>query len=412
MKFKERVINITAHVKNAIIRRTPKEKIKRVNEIYNLLNFKQILDVLCLPFIFIISMLCKPFLKNIWIIEENPNEACDNGYIFYKYIRENRKDINVYYVIKKKSKDYLKVKTLGNVINHGSLKHWVYYLNAKKIIVSQKYANPSPAIFYILHVKNFLKQPRIYLKHGITKDNATMLYYDRTRFRLFICGAKKEFEYVKEKFEYPEENVVYTGFARFDNLDLSNQYNNTILIAPTWRNWIKSQEEFNEFIQNYYKIINNKVLINYLEKYGLNLQLVLHKNMKRFKLEYKPKSKNIQINHNNEVDIQELLNRAALLITDYSSLFFDIAYRKRPIIFYQFDKKEYRKNQLPEGYFSYEKDGFGVVVQDAELVLNKIFYYIENEFNVEESYLRKMNNFFERRDKNNCKRILEEIEKI
>ena len=390
----------------------------RAKEIVHIINLKQILDVLFFPIIFFISICTKPFCNNIWIVAENPNEACDNGYIFFKYLRANRKDINAYYVISNKSKDYEKIKMLGNIIEHNSLKHWIYYLNASKIIVTQKYANPSPAFFYILHTRNILKTPRVYLQHGITKDENPMLYYNRTKFRLLICGAKMEYKFVKENFGYPKENVAYTGFARFDNLNIYENNNNntfkTILIAPTWRKWIHTQEEFNDFMVNYYKIIQDKALIDYLEKNNVQLIIVLHKNMKKFKFDDSTSniSPNITINHNEEVDIQDLLNVADLMITDYSSIFFDIAYRKKPIIYYQFDTKKYRENQLQEGYFSYKKDGFGDVLEDSNKVVNKMKFYIENDFKIETMYSNRMDSFFERKDKNNCKRILSEIEKI
>ena len=166
-------------------------------------------------------------------------------------------------------------------------------------------------------------------------------------------------------------------------------------------------------MKDYYDLINNEELIEDIEKNNIQIKVVLHKNMKKFKIkDIENLSKNITINHNEEVDIQELLNKADLLITDFSSIFFDMAYRKRPIIYYQFDLDKYRKNQLPEGYFSYEKDGFGDVLKDLNSIKLKIKYYINNNFEIEDVYLNRMDTFFERRDKNNCKRILEEIEKI
>ena len=385
---------------------------KRLKEIIKLISIMQIIDVFLFPFIWIISLVYKPFLKDFWIIEENPNEACDNGYIFFKYLRKTRNDINVYYVIKKKSKDYDKVKSLGNIIYHKSLKHFIYYLNAKKIIVTQKYANPSPALFHILHKFNIIKTPRIFLQHGIIKDDAKMFYYDRCKFRLFICGAEKEYEYVKNTFGYPKENVIYTGLARFDNLNLNNNINKFILVYPTWRNYINNQNDFDYFMENYYNLLNDKTLINVLERNNIKLKLVLHKNMKKYDINYKTLSDNITINHNEDVNIQDLINRTDLLITDFSSLYFDIAYRKRPIIYYQFDYDKYRKNQLEEGYFSYEKDGFGDVFENSDLIVTKIKYYIDNNFKIEDKYSKRMDSFFERKDKNNCKRILEEIEKL
>ena len=388
-------------------------KNERVKEILKIIDIQQLLDIFLFPIIWLISLVFKPCCKDVWIITENPNEACDNGYIFFKYIRNNRKDINAYYVINKKSKDYKKIESLGNIIQYRSIKHWIYYLNAKKIILTQKYSNPSPALFYVLHTKKILKNQRIFLQHGITKDDAKMFYYNRTNFRLFICGAKKEYEYVKEKFNYPKENVVYTGFARFDNL-IENSSERLILIAPTWRKWISNQKEFDDFIKNYYDLLANKKLSKLLEKNNMKLQMILHKNMKKFKINININkiNNNIIVKHNDEVDIQQLINNTELLITDYSSIFFDIAYRKKAIIYYQFDKEKYRKNQLPEGYFSYLNDGFGDIIDNIDLLVNKLDFYIKNNFKVEDKYIKRMNNFFERKDKNNCKRILQEIEKI
>jgi CDP-glycerol glycerophosphotransferase (TagB/SpsB family) len=398
LNLKSRIKNFGGYVINATKKRIPTEIFKRIREIFYLISIKDILDVFFLPVVLLINIFCKRKLKKqkIWIIEENPNEACDNGYIFFKYITEKRKDINCYYVINKKSKDYIKVKQLGNVIKHRSLKHWLYYLNAEKIIVTQKYANPSPAIFYILHTKNIIKTPRIFLQHGVIKDDGPWVYYPKTNFRIFICGAKREYEYVKSKFLYPRENVAYTGLARFDNLDLNKKdKSNMILIAPTWRKWIKNGED------------------NFFEKYNsLSLNFILHKNMKKYKEKIKASSNRIIVKNNNEVDIQELLNKTDLLITDFSSIAMDIAYIQKPIIYYQFDKAKYRNEHLPEGYYSYEDDGFGDIVTDENVLIKKINVYVQNNFQTEDKYLKRMQEFFERRDKDNCKRILEVIENV
>ena len=101
-----------------------------------------------------------------------------------------------------------------------------------------------------------------------------------------------------------------------------------------------------------------------------------------------------------------------MLVTDFSSVFFDVAYMKKPVIYYQFDKEEFRKRHLQKGYFSYEEDGFGDVFCSADDVINKIVEYRVNNFEMEEKYLKRVDKFFERRDRNNCKRIVDEINKL
>ena len=124
-------------------------------------------------------------------------------------------------------------------------------------ISNQKYGNPNQPFFYVIHVSLGLFKNRVFLQHGITKDDSPWLYYNATKFRYFICGAKREYEYVKEKFGYPEGNVIYTGFSRFDNLYNNKVNEKQILIMPTWRNWLREVNSLGEKIDftetSYYK---------------------------------------------------------------------------------------------------------------------------------------------------------------
>ena len=385
------------------------------------ISFKDVLSVFIFLLVLIPSLLFKLinklFKRQIWIVTERENTASDNGYHFYKYLKQNHPEINSYYIINKKCKEYKNVEKFGNIIQFGSFKHWIYYIVSDKKISSQKASNPAPALFYVLHIYLNLFNNRVYLKHGIIKDDADWWYYKNTKYSKIICGAKKEYDFIKENFGYPENNVVYTGLARFDNLHDNKVDKNQILVIPTWRSWLgrktnclKKKEEFTS--TNYYKswneFLNNKELIKYLEDNDLKMIFYPHINMKKFIDSFKIKSKNIII-INDEVDIQKLLKDSALMITDFSSVYMDFAYMKKPIIYYQFDKEEYRKNQYNEGYFVYERDGFGDVLVDSEDVIKKMIYYIENNYKIEKKYYEKMDNFFELNDNKNCERIYKSI---
>ena len=377
-------------------------------------NYKlTILDFLdCIKFIFLfpISKIFFRYLKKrkIWIVAENPNEACDNGYIFYKYLKKEHPEINSYYIIKKGVKDYEKVKKLGNIIYYRSLKHWIYYFNADKIFITQKYANPSQALFYVLHNMNIVKNKRIFLQHGVIKEELPLFYYNKTKFYKFICGAKREYEFILRKFGYQDNAIVYTGLARFDNLSLlPNNSSKMILIMPTWRQWIFNLKEDYEYFYVYNNLVNNKKLINYLNQNGYKINFVLHKNMKLYKDKIQSNNDIIKIYNNEEIDIQELLNNCRMLVTDYSSIAMDAAYRQIPVIYYQFDLNKFAKehHKLEGSYFSYEKDGFGEIISKEDKLVNKIIEYCEKDFKVEENYLNRMKEFFETRDKKNCERI-------
>lgn len=398
---------------------------EKIKSSWKYVKIKDILSIFififALPFALFFRLINKIKKRKLWLICESPNTARDNGYHLYKYIKENHSECYCFYAIDKNSDDYKKIEKYGNIIQYYSFKHWIYYLAADINISSQKAGNPNAPLFYILQVYGIWKNKRVFLQHGITKDDAKWLYYDSTKFSLFICGAEKEYEYIMEKFGYPEKNVVYTGLARFDNLDVGKNNSKQILLMPTWREWLgtetnslNKQEDFIEtlYYKTYQSLINNTRLIEYLKKENIIMYFYPHLNMQKFIDKFSTKSENIKLVLNNDTDIQELLVESSLMITDYSSVYMDFSYMRKPVIYYQFDKEEYREKQYQEGYFQYERDGFGEVISNEEDLVNKVIYYIENNYKIEENYLDRINKFFRYNDKKNCERNYIEILKL
>lgn len=377
------------------------------------------------PFVFLIVL---PFAigfkiiniikkRKLWLICESGDTARDNGYCFYKYIKEKHPKDFCFYVIDKKCSDYEKLRNDKTIIQFKSLKHWLYYMSATLNISSQKNGNPNQPFFYFIHVVLKLYPNRVFLQHGITKDDSIWLYYKNTNFKYFICGARKEYEFIKERFGYPEGSVIYTGFPRFDNLHNTKVNKNQILIMPTWRNWLGREK--NSFSKNqdfldtsYYKnwngLLNDKEFINFIEKQNIIVYFYPHYNMQKFMKYFEINSDNIKLVDNTCIDIQTLLKESEILITDYSSVYMDFAYMNKKIVYFQFDYDEYRKKQYSEGYYDYETDSFGPICNNYNDLVNKLFK-IKN--NYDQKYLKRANSFFELRDENNCQRVYEMIRK-
>ena len=100
-----------------------------------------------------------------------------------------------------------------------------------------------------------------------------------------------------------------------------------------------------------------------------------------------------------------------MLITDYSSFQFDFIKHNIPITYFVPDPKEfkaglhtYRKLDLPL------EEAFGDVVYTADELINKIEYYIKNDFIPEEKYKNKMEKFFYK-TKNSRDKIYESLKK-
>ena len=100
-----------------------------------------------------------------------------------------------------------------------------------------------------------------------------------------------------------------------------------------------------------------------------------------------------------------LLSQSSLLVTDYSSVSFDFAYMKKPIIYTQFDYDEYRKKHYKKGYFDYILDGFGPVCSDIGVCIDNIIEEIKDGCKIKKKYLKRIQKFFAFFDRKNNERI-------
>lgn len=380
----------------------------------------------CLILSYSIGYLLKKTNKNykeVWLISERGTEARDNAYHLYRYIRMNHPEINIYYVIDKKSSDLNKVKELGSIVYYRSLKHHILFAAAEVKISTHIMGYAPDVICYQRFDKlGLVKGKKVFLQHGITKDDMTALYYKNVNLDLFICGAKPEYTYVLEQFGYPDSIAKYLGFCRFDNLIDQSKMNKTILFMPTWRLYHGAEQTEAGFITSeYYKkiqdLITNQELINFLEKNKYQLIFYPHYEIQRFLKLFTVTSKSIVLANKESYDVQDLLLKSQVLITDYSSVFFDFAYMGKPVIYYQFDEDEFRENHYKEGYFNYRGDGFGPVYNNTDDVVQYLIKVIADSN--QDEYKERLDRFFVLHDKNNCERnysaiknLLEENDKI
>lgn len=380
------------------------------------IKLKDIASLFACLFVAPFALIAKIFIRDFWLICEDENEARDNGYWFYKWVRENRPGQKAAYAINKKSPDFAKVKDLGKTVQYGGIAHWFWYIVADKNISSQKGGKPNAAVCYLFEVVLKLrKNNRIFLQHGITKDRAEWLYYKNTKVRLFVTAAKPEQEYIAENFGYPEQNVALLGFPRFDQLHDIKVDKDMILVMPTWRNWLGRESSDNrhlDFTQTeYYRkwngFLNDKRLHALLEKYDKRLVFYPHRNMQKFISYFSVGCDRVTIADWKQYDIQYLLKTAALMITDYSSVFFDFSYMRKPVIFYQFDEQEFREKQYEEGYFDYHNTVLGKWTDNVDGVLTCLQEQLDEGCPlVDEEVIKTI---FPMWDNNNCERIFKHI---
>ncbi len=351
-------------------------------------------------------------------------EARDNGYWFFRYVRTQHPEQDCVYAIRRASPDYEKVAALGETVEYGSLRHWILYLASRVQISSQKSGDPNAPLFYVLQVYGLLKNRRVFLQHGITVSDPDWLYYRETRISRFLCGAAPEYAFVRDRFGYPPGGVRYTGLCRFDGLHDPDTDKKLILIMPSWRNWLVARRDRlqklegiedvaeAEFFKAWRAFLTDDALSKIAETHQVRFLFYPHRNMQPYLSLFPGDLPHVKLCRREDYDVQTLLRRAALLITDYSSVFFDMIYMRKPVIFYQFDYETFRRGQYREGYFDYAHNPFGRSCRQKEQVFALLRQALENGFSVSAEYAAAHEAYFPLYDRENCRRTWDVVRKL
>lgn len=388
-------------------------------------RIKYKLDIMIKYVIFMFVWVISAFFSNkkkyrdLWIVSERGDDAGDNGYAFFSYMRRKHPECNVKYIIKTNAPDAVKVGKIGTIIPYGSLEHYLSIILAKVLISSHILGyTTNDYLFKKFERRGMLKGKRVFLQHGITKDDTLQLYRNETSPDIFVCAVKKEADYVKSRFGHPDSVVRLVGLCRYDNLPLHAYERKTkrLLLMPTWRQelYFYSKRDFcgTSYYKNWQALLSSKKFIDLLKKYDYQAVFYPHHQMQKFVSAFTSVSDRVIVASSKDYEVQKLLIDSDVLITDFSSVFFDYAYMQKPLIYFQFDKQEFRKKHYRQGWFSYEKDGFGKVLESVEDVLTELGEILDRGSTMESLYLERCSEVFEFNDSCNCERNYKAIQEL
>lgn len=370
---------------------------------------------------FLPGMILKLFKRDIWLVSERAEDAHDNGYWFFKYARENYPEKNIFYTISFSCDDYInKIKPLGNAINHGSFKHHIYMWACSKFVsahIGDSY--PGGLISRLFVIYKLYRFKFFFLQHGVIKTIPPFLYKEKNNLTSFVVSSEYERQAVIKDLHYSPNEVPCLGLCRYDNLNEFKVNKKRILVMPTWRWWLspKHDRSINETVpfgeSLYFKSIKeifvSEELQNFLHENNLELLYFPHFEMQPYLDEFKKSCPNLLCADIKKYDVQQALKESAILITDYSSIDFDFAYMKKPVVYYHFDYEEFTQKHYPKGYFDYNINGFGYVAHTADEVVDIVKKSFENGFSMEEKFCKRVDDFFAFRDNENTKRNFEYV---
>lgn len=317
----------------------------------------------------------------------------------------------------KSSKEYDEIKKIGKVLPYKSLKHRLYSMYAELIVSS----HPDNNIIYPFwgnypHLAGLVKSRTVFLQHGVTKDNVSswLNSYDKNLALLLTVSEKERQSFLDYDYGYSEDVVKVLGFPRFDYLETLED-RREIIVMPTWRRQYHdfTDDEFKEstFYKTFNRLINDNDLLDYLEKHHYKLVFKPHPNLNRFiKLFDKDFRVEFDLHDlNNEYEgytsrrYSDIFNHSSLIITDFSSVSFDFAYLKKPLIYYHYGNDYHFDSE--NGYFDYDEMGFGPVVKSHDDLIGNLKRYVDSNCRMEDIYRERVDDFFKYTDKENCKRV-------
>ena len=252
--------------------------------------------------------------------------------------------------------------------------------------------------------------------------------YGSSRNNKIIIPPSKPLISIAINHGWKEKNIIKLNLPRWDRYNhpidqdkitdafSGNIADNSILLMFTWRMNRKywNYELSPYYIKNMGKLLKSKVLAKELETNNITLYVSYHRYLRD---SYQQKIRNfIRFNKNIKLleqnDISECLAKTNLVVSDFSSIIFDLMYRNKPFIIYVPDSND------PSIYDLYSDDYLQLIERmnngtfkiankcnNAEETVDKIIYYIKNNFKVDET-LKKYYKYFNFKKGNNIDKLI------
>lgn len=310
---------------------------------------------------------------------------CDYGKGFYgnllyiyEELEKHNHDYEIIIPINKGVSEPVVNRSNTKIINTKTLKHLYYLATAKFWITSNHYyffLKPKKETVFINTWHSIGRIKKIGIHSTNDKKIQKRFITEGPRIDWFMIGSEHSREMCLQSLCLKPESIISIGIPRTDpffNENIKNKHKEEfynrfpnlktkkiILYAPTFRD-----NEKENFVM---KIDFEKFQGLFSQGYILILKLhPVIRNKYKVPVEYTD-----YVYDMSKDNINTLMFVSDILITDYSSVFFEYALLEKPIIFYAYDLEEYMKKSR-EFYYDYRSFVPGPIVFTSEEIVDII----------------------------------------
>ncbi len=368
-----------------------------------------------------------------WVLVDRIYNADDNAERLFEHLRSKRPDINAWFVVEKGTPDWTRLRAAGvdRLVAYGSFRWKMMMLNCSWVVSSHvdRPITEPPALMWLIGDPTWRYA---FIEHGVTKDDLSS-WLNLREMDLFVVSTEAELESVVAdgtSYTFTTKETRNTGLARFDRLldkarEVPPDERDLVLIAPTWRSYLTAPAKpgtqrpvtdvfwDSDFVRNWMGVLRSPEIAEAAARRGWRVAFMPHPNFQPIlgDMHLPPHVEPLTFTDH---DVQALYARCALLVTDYSSVAFNIAYIDAPVVYFQFDQDDvFGGGHIGrKGYFEYPRDGFGPVAADLEAAQAAIVASIDRGPRPSPEYQARIDQAFPVRDGQACARVVAAIEEM
>lgn len=342
-----------------------------------------------------------------FILEADTSPQDEFALFQYLYEQKNEHFIP-YYIINEHCAAYpeIKEKYGDNIIPYSAENLVKFSFRLRDLMKTTKFICGG---FQVLHALNIgitdavKRSPYVYsffTQHGVNffkDDFISQASYSSFLFDKIMISNEFERNLFIERGCYEEKNLVKNGLFRWDLLSADNATSQkSIFIYFTHRRYLRNIEDIQDtvYVRTILSLLRNHEFNRLIEENGYTVKVALHHTV--LQVCGPDILEGIEILTDEE--IADAKKNSALLITDYSSMCFEMWFQHKPVIFLNIPDAEdciahHHKTDLPTPYLGKEDYIFNVV-DSVEECVDMLGGYFKNNFAFSAEEKKKRDRFF------------------